>query len=169
MNSLRKDLKSLLAGILTSRPAAVRREKTDQALLATDLSLLLEASDRERAAMKLAEAGWTVSEKAGWWLLDRPLLPGDMPPAGKTAEADCCLRLLRLHAGGRPAPPEMVRDLWKAADTDEKHLQELLLAWHRQFAVSLREHDSLPDGLIPYLRIYSREATEQEGENRDGY
>ena len=166
MNGYRARLKELLSGADTARPAAVRRDRTGRALLATDLPTLLRDEDRRVMLACLEQAGWVVTESDGWWLLDRRPSPDDMPEAGGCAEADRCLRLLRLHMTGEAAPADMLRDLWKAADAGTERLDALLRMWHGGFAASLREHIPLPDGLIPYLIPYSIHPAPGADENR---
>lgn len=150
LTPLRRELLALLAKTDACRPPALRRSSHPEALLATDLPLLV-AEEAAAAFIRAAEArGWRVWAEGGWLLLDHPVEAPPLLPRRLTGEAACCLSLLLRHPGG-DAPTASIRALAKAAEAGDRQVQRLCEAWHRDFAACLRRREPLPSGLIPYL------------------
>ena len=117
MAPLRQALRALLAGAAVSRPPALRRARTDDALLACDLPCCASPEETERLVRRMREAGWTVREEAGWLLLDHPLTleAAAIPGPG---EAAACRSLLQRHPELQP-DPVCLRRLAKALETPD--------------------------------------------------
>lgn len=156
MNSLRRELNALLARSGTVRPPALRRSTEADALMATDLPLLLPENGRKEARKLLEHHGWRVLEHKGWWLLDRLPAPEDFSIADATCcpEACCCLRLLRLHGEKTDAGRDgmLLRDLWKASEQGNASVERLAGFWHRNWAAALRRGEALPGTVLPCLQ-----------------
>ena len=148
---LRRDVQAMLACVAVRRKPALRRSDAPEALLATDLPLAAEEAAVEAFTALAEAAGWTVTRRGDWLLMDHPVDAPDCPvPAELPGEAGCCLSLLLRHGGG-DAPEEDIRALVKARDAGSTALERLCAAWHRDWAARLRRREPLPGGLIPYL------------------
>ena len=87
LTPLRRELLALLAKTDACRPPALRRSSHPEALLATDLPLLV-AEEAAAAFIRAAEArGWRVWAEGGWLLLDHPVEAPPLLPRRLTGEA----------------------------------------------------------------------------------
>ena len=151
LTPLRRGVQALLARVAVRRKPALRRSDAPEALLATDLPLAAEEAAVAAFTALAEQAGWTVTRRGDWLLLDHPVDAPDCPvPEQLAGEAGCCLSLLLRHEGSA-APPEDIRALVKARDAGSAALERLCATWHRDWAARLRRHEPLPGGLIPYL------------------
>lgn len=149
LRTLRQQVQQELANVSCWRKPALRRSDASDALLATDLPLIAAADAVRLFIRRMTEQGWRVREERGWLLLDAdiPVPEGSIPTAA-AGEIGCCLAILQRHPGG-DAPPELLRALVKAAESDR--LERYCTALHRELAARLRRHEALPGGLLPYL------------------
>ena len=146
MNKLRQEIRTILDGMDTSRPAALRRCRRDDWLYATDLP---QTASEETAGVFLRTVesnGWRTRKEAGWILLDRiPEIPleGFFPgPFGP--EARCCLNLLRRHPDRKGNADHAVRILLKAGEEGPDAYERACGILHREWAASLRKGETLP-------------------------
>ena len=147
MNKLRQEIRTILDGTDSTRPAALRRCTGEDWLYATDLPL---AASEETVGtfLRTAESrGWRTRKEAGWILLDR--IP-DMPPEGFFPgpfghEAKCCLSLLRRHADRKGNADRAVRMLLKAGEEGPDAYERACGILHREWAAALRKGGDLPD------------------------
>lgn len=155
MNKLRSELQTLLSGISTIRPAALRRCRREDFLYTTDLPQIA-SGDSVNTFLRSAEAlGWHMETDAGWILMDR--IPEDPPegllrePFGK--EAKCCASLLLRHPNILKRNGDRVkRMLIKAGEESPEAYEHACLVLHREWASALRTGDGLPDLPLSFLR-----------------
>lgn len=157
LTALRQEVQQLLATVPTSRRPALRRSDDADALFATDLPLLADATDFCRLA---EQHGWRTRMQSGWLLLDKlpnpPNLPTTIPDA--PGELGCCLSLLSRHPDDA-ADDKLLRALLKAADAGGQAMEKYCRVLHRDLAARLRTHTPLPGALLPYLCRAAEERT----------
>ena len=146
MNSLRQEIRTILDGTGSVRPAALRRCAREDWLYATDLPQA--ASEEETDAfLRTAEGiGWKTRKEAGWILLDR--IP-ETPPEGFFSgpfgpEARCCLSLLRRHPDRKGSADHVIRILLKAGEEGADAYERACGILHREWAAALRMGEILP-------------------------
>ena len=143
LTRLREALRAVLDSAETSRPPALRRALTDEALFAADLPRCASPEETARCVRLLESMGWRAAERDGWLLLDCPLPP--LPVPLDAPEAAACADLLHRHPASRP-DPVWARRLYKAAEAGK--LEDACRELHRELAVRLRRREPLPGGLL---------------------
>lgn len=151
LKALRAQVQEKLSLVPCSRQPALRRSDAPDALLATDLPLVADASAVEAFCRAMQHLGWHCTPQGGWLLLDAPVPPPDAPiPPDLRGECGCCISLLLRHPDGADATAH-IRRVVKAADAGRMPLERLCGQLHGEFAVRLRQHEPLPGALLPYL------------------
>ena len=151
LTRLRRQVNEAMADLPVRRKPGLRRASQQEALLATDLPLVALEGALEAFCSRMAQMGWTVHQKGQWLLLDAPVpMPEIIGIPHATGEAACCLWLLRRHPGGT-VDQNMLRALVKAQEAGRQPLERLCAQWHQCFAAMLRQKETLPGGLLPYL------------------
>ena len=152
MTALRRDLLMLLQQMPCNRTPTLRRCRSDQALLATNLPFI--AAPEAVAAFREAcgTLGWTVTESGGWLLLDHPVPPPEASvPGTLSGECGCLFSLLQRHPADDAPCSGDIRMIAKACEDSPGSVRRVCEEMHRQWAVRLRRHEPLPGGLLPYL------------------
>ena len=151
LKALRAELQSLLREAAVTRPPALRRALTDQALFATDLPQCTD-SDTVQVWIRRAETmGWQVMPEGGWLLLDYPITPTASPPSRlPPGELGCCISLLQRHLSDE-TDPVWARRLLKAAEAGVEPQERVCRALHLRLAELLRAHLPLPAQMLPLL------------------
>lgn len=158
LTALRREVQDALAGVRTSRKAALRRTEDPRALLMCDLPRIAGAGDIAAFVERLEKAGWRILPTEGWLLLDKPVpVPEPAWPEAFPGEWGCLVWMLKQHPEGAAAQ-EDIRALVKAADVGPGRVEWLCRQWHGQWAARLRRHENLPGGLLPYLLAVRRNA-----------
>lgn len=151
LTALRQQVQDVLYAVPAKRKPALRRSDAADALFATDLPLVAEASAVRSFMADMAARGWTVSERNGWLALDTPVpVPEYTVPTASAGECGCCISLLLRHPEDALAA-DYVRAIVKAADAGKQPFERLCAQLHGDFAARLREHQPLPGALLPYL------------------
>ena len=149
MNPYREELRSMLEGVKTKRPAVLRRSRSEQWMYATDLPLIASGDTLEFFSRQAHEAGWTTGTDGGWLQLDRTVrepLPGTIPQEWKSCpSAACCRSLLerqreRLTASDGQAERMLVKAAEEGLDAYEEACRQL----HSRWAETLRTHHGIP-------------------------
>ena len=164
MNPYREELRSMLAGVKTQRPAVLRRSRSEQWMYATDLPLIASEDMLESFARQAREAGWTTGSDGGWLQLDRPVrepLPGMIPREWKFCPAAaCCRSLLERHRGHLTVSDgQAERMLVKAAEESPDAYEEACRKLHSRWAEALRTYHGIPAVHMSFFN----------GGDRDGY
>lgn len=151
LRALRTQVQEHLSAVACTRRPALRRSDALDALLATDLPLVADASAAEAFVRAMQGIGWRCVSCNGWLLLDAPVPPPDVPvPPVLRGECGCCISLLMRHPDGADITA-YVRRVVKAADAGRIPFERLCGQLHAEFAVRLRQHEPLPGALLPYL------------------
>lgn len=151
LRALRTQVQAHLSAVPCTRRPALRRSDDPDALLATDLPLVADASAAEAFIRAMQDIGWRCIPRNGWLLLDAPVPPPDAPvPTVLRGECGCCISLLMRHPDGADSTA-YVRRVVKAADAGRIPFERLCGQLHAEFAVRLRQHAPLPGALLPYL------------------
>ena len=152
LTPLRAEARAALDRMAVRRKPALRRSEDPGALLATDLPLAADAAAVEAFTKEMEARGWQVWRAANWLLLDKavPAPPMEAVPGACPGELGCCISLLARHSEGA-ADAADIRALVKAAESGSPALERLCGQLHAEWAAALREHRSLPGGLLPYL------------------
>ena len=121
MNKLRQEIRTILDGTDSSRPAALRRCRRENWLYATDLPQAASGEAVDAFLRMMESSGWRARQEAGWILLDR--IP-EMPPEGFFSgpfgpEARCCLSLLQRHPDRKGNAGHAIRMLLKAGEPEK--------------------------------------------------
>ena len=146
MNKLRQEIRTILDGTDSSRPAALRRCRQEDWLYATDLPQAASA-EAVNAFLRTAEGnGWRTRKEAGWILLDRipEIPPADFFSGPFGPEARCCLSLLRRHPDRKGNADHAVRMLLKAGEEGPDAYERACGVLHREWAAALRKDEILP-------------------------
>ena len=151
LTALRAQVQAVLYAVPAQRKPALRRSDAEDALFATDLPLIAQASAVEDFRAGMEAMGWRVARCNGWLTLDTavPTPEYDIPKA-LAGECGCCISLLLRHPGGAPAEDD-IRAVVKAADAGIQPFEKLCARLHGEFAARLRRHEALPGALLPYL------------------
>ncbi len=152
MAPLRAELNTLLGALPASRRPALRRASQSDALLATDLPLLVHPADTEAFRGAAEALGWRTRPQSGWLLLSKVPPPPEAPLPKPLPEGEigCCLWLLAHHPGGQ-AEEETLFAVLKAGEAGTQALERLCAALHRDWAARLRQGQTLPGPVLPYL------------------
>ena len=151
LTALREQVQSALYAVPASRKPALRRSDAADALFATDLPLISEATGVRTFIADMEAAGWRVSGRNGWLLLDAAVpVPEYAVTAAPAGECGCCISLLLRHMDDALAE-EHIRAVVKAADAGKQPFERLCGQLHGDFAARLRQHQPLPGRLLPYL------------------
>ena len=146
MNRLREEIRGLLSGADSARPAALRRSLREDFLYATDLPGTASGETVADFRQKAEEAGWRTVEADGWILLDRiPLHNADSFRGPFGPEARCCASLLQRHPGKRKDGDREKRMLLKAGEESPDAYERVCGILHREWAAALRKGETLPD------------------------
>lgn len=164
LTDLRRDMQALLAAVPCMRKPALRRCDDPAALLATNLPFVADDAAIAAFVQQAAAAGWQVTERNGWLLLDHPIVPPDVPPAQATGDLACCISLLSRHAQDAGDATAAIRALAKAAETSLTAVEALCRTLHTQWAAALRMRQPLPGALLPYLHYVARLCTQKEAD-----
>jgi len=146
MNSLRKELRILLADLKSYRMPAVRRSRHEDWLYDTDLPALCEETELKRAISVLAEAGWETESEQEWMHVRKA---AEEPPCGWFngtfgPEAACCLSLLNRHLTCGKGKEAVQIMLIKAGEEGEKAYESACETLHSCWAEKLRRKEKLP-------------------------
>ncbi len=146
MNKLRQEIRTILDGTDSSRPAALRRCRREDWLYATDLPQAASGEAVDAFLRMMESSGWRARQEAGWILLDR--IP-EMPPEGFFSgpfgpEARCCLSLLQRHPDRKGNADHAIRMLLKAGEEGPDAYERACGVLHREWAASLRKGEVLP-------------------------
>lgn len=150
LTALRAQVNDHFAGLPLCRKPALRRSDHADFLLATDLPLTCDEGTTALFIRQMEAQGWHVEPVKGWLWLDHPVPPPECLPIAATGELGCLISLLERHPGGA-ADAADIRALVKACEAPRPVLSRLCAAWHHDWALRLRCHESLPGGLLPYL------------------
>lgn len=151
LRPLRETAQAVLQEAPAARRPALRRSDDSEALLATDLPLLVDEAAVEAFKARMTALGWRVWQAGDWLLMDVAVpVPEASLPAELIGEPGCCVSLLLRHPEGLP-DPVAIREVVKAAESGRAALERLCARWHAEWAAALREHRNLPGGLMPYL------------------
>lgn len=151
LTALRREVQAALEETPSARKPALRRSDDPGALLATDLLLTTTEEAVEDFVARMNGQGWQVWRRGDWLLLDKePPVPDNAVPEPLKGEAGCCVSLLLRHPGGG-VDREAVRAVVKAAEQGQPALERLCAELHESWAAALREHRTLPGGLLSYL------------------
>ncbi len=150
MNSWRRDMRELLDGAGTVRPAALRRSLSPDFLYATDLPGLLSREELRDFRKKAEERGWSTAEEKGRLQMKKR---AEQPPEGWFEgpfgpEAACCGSLMKRHGGGEEYDEEGILSLIKAGEEGPEAYEQVCGRMHRQWAERLRKKEELP-GTVP--------------------
>ena len=161
LTALRKEVYQAAEGLTLRSPLSLRRAREADALFVCNLPQLTGDEGVSRFTQRLACRGWHIRRLGGRLLLDAPIPLPEAPetPVSAAAETACCLSLLRRHPSGL-TDRAALRSLAKAAEEGPAAVEALCRAWHRQWAVLLRQGQPLPGGLLPYLEFAAKEAFE---------
>ncbi len=160
LTALRQQVQQVLYALPAMRRPALRRSDAGDALFATDLPQVAEASAVEAFRRGLSAKGWTIGERKGWLTLDAPIpVPAYSVPQNLCGEIGCCISLLLRHPDDAPAE-DLIRAVVKAEDAGAQPLDRLCGQLHGDFAARLRSYQPLPGALLPYLcRAAMKEAS----------
>ena len=151
LRALRAQAQAALYAVPAKRKPALRRSDAPDALLATDLPLIAEAEAVAAFRADMEAQGWTVCGRNGWLTLDAPVpAPEYALPADLAGECGCCISLLLRHPEDAPAVG-YIREMVKAADAGRQPFERLCARLHADFAARLRQKESLPGALLPFL------------------
>ncbi len=150
MNSWRRDMRELLDGAETARPAALRRSLSADYLYATDLPGLLSREELRSFRQRAEALGWNTAEEKGWLQMKKR---AEKPPEGWFEgpfgpEAACCRSLAERHGGGAEYDEEGVLALIKAGEEGPEAYEQVCGRIHRRWAERLRKKEELP-GMAP--------------------
>lgn len=152
MTALRRELLTLLEKTPCSRPPTLRRCKSDQALLATNLPFIAVPDAVAAFCEECRALGWTVTESGGWLLLDHPVpAPESSVPDTLSGECGRLISLLVRHPHDDAPCSGEIRMIAKACEDSPDTVRRVCEELHGQWAVRLRRHEPLPGGLLPYL------------------
>lgn len=151
MRQLRREASALLADYPTVRKPALRRARSCDWLLASDIPQLL-AGDLLLDLLLAVEAhGWRAQINQGWLLLDGEIpAPHIMALPPLEGEVGCVLSLLMRHPD-EEQDQAAVRAVVKAAEQGRSALERVCAALHHDLAARLRRHEALPSLLLPYV------------------
>ena len=121
MNNMRQEIRTIIEGTDSSRPAALRRCRREDWLYATDLP--------QAASGEAVDAFLRMMESSGWRA--RP-------------EARCCLSLLQRHPDRKGNAGHAIRMLLKAGEEGPDAYERACGVLHREWAASLRKGEVLP-------------------------
>ncbi len=152
LTNLRREITDLLQQYPTKRPCALRRSLHPDFLLAVDLSLASEQETVLAFTQRAVAAGWTVQQDKGWLLLDHALpQPVCCKEAAPSGRLDNAIWLLCLHPNDT-VDAITLRRLAKAVEEGERSVERVCDGCLRDWAVKLRKGETLPGGLLPYMR-----------------
>ena len=149
MNPYREELRSMLAGLETARPASLRRSRSEEWLYATDLPLVASEDALESFMNQARKSGWTIGTGEEWLQLDRrvrELIPGMLPEIWISCPAAaCCRSLLERHRNHLvPSDGYAERMLVKACEEGPEAYGEACRRLHSRWAEALRNHQGIP-------------------------
>ncbi len=148
---LRQQVQVVLYAVPAKRKPALRRSDLPEALFATDLPLVAEEEAVAAFCVQMEAQGWRIGRHKGWLTLDAPVpVPEYDIPEALDGECGCCISLLLRHPDAASAE-SFIRAVVKAADAGRQPFERLCASLHGEFAVRLRNHESLPGALLPYL------------------
>ncbi len=167
LTELRRQVTCVLSDIPARRKPALRRSDNREALLATDLPLVADREAVDVFSSRLAAQGWRVFGAGnGWLLLDAEVpVPQDCDGFCAQGEAACCISLLQRHPGLGEARGS-IRAIVKAAEAGRQPFERLCAILHGEIAAMLRQHETLPSVLLPYLKRASFDLSESDRRNR---
>ena len=167
MNTWRKELRTMLDRMGTSRPPALRRSDRPETLYATDLPLCSDAAQCNEFCRQAAAMGWQCEEEKGWLLLSRSV---QNPPEGwfggpfGTEAGSCCSLLRRADEKKEQENPNRKRMdaflLIKAGEEGPEAYEQACRKLHLDWAERLRKKEALPR-LDP--RFFGEETWPSEG------
>ena len=152
MNALREEISRMLENAETTRPAALRRSRSGDALYATDLPAAASEKETERFLTSVRASSWEAVRNSGWIELNRRV---DAPPEGWTgfpdgSEAACCRSLVQRERNREAgtdreeAGQDAIRKLIKAGEEGTEAFDAVCGALHREWAARLRKGQGIP-------------------------
>ena len=157
---LRAEANALLSRADVRRKPFLRRSLNDGFLLTTDLPCAASEQETCRVAEAFAAQGWRVLRTDGLLELDHALdAPADapLPPfSEKLSDVHRLASVLSRHTEGT-SDGGLLRGLAKAEESGTVKLNAWCAAVYHACAASLRRHEALPSGLLPYLTQILRE------------
>lgn len=151
LRPLRETAQAALQATPATRRPALRRSDNPDALLATDLPLLVDEAAVEAFREHMTALGWRVWKAGDWLLMDAAVpVPEARVPGELSGEPGCCVSLLLRHPEGAHDSAS-IRAVLKAAESGWPTLERLCALWHAEWSAALREHRNLPGGVLPYL------------------
>lgn len=152
MRDMRRQITEVLLSSGAARKPALRRSDAPDALLATDLPLIVSPEAALAAIRRLTELGYrTWPAENGWLLMDAPLpVPEAEIPENLQGESGCCISLLARHPHGGDAG-RLIRAAVKAEEAGLRYFDRFCAELHGELAARLRRHEPLPGALLPYL------------------
>ena len=127
MNKLRQEIRTILDGTDSSRPAALRRCRREDWLYATDLPQAASGEAVDAFLRMMESSGWRARQEAGWILLDRiPEMPPEisatpLPPQRSPIRMDMIVSIIQVSSS--TAKTSFASTRMSRSDIDRKELR----------------------------------------------